>query len=173
MFEAIKSLQQRLVQNKLNVIHGAYVWNAAFKWTSPISEGSESDCPGIARLCPQDYLRFLNEISNGCLLFYDGLYGQWGFRIFAINELEQKQLEWNKLLEGALEQRFVAFAELCGESHVLLFDLAHPSADQTSFLIVEANPLDDLNEWNKVSRSFHEWLEHLITAQGDKYWEWR
>ncbi len=106
-------------------------------------------------------------------MYYDEKYGQWGFQIYSIEEIHAKQDVWKKHLGIDLKGNYVAFAEMRGESHVLLFDLNQPSSDKESFAVVEGNPLDDIEDWPRISRSFNEWLDHLITSQGDKYWEWK
>ena len=34
-----------------------------------------------------------------------------------------------------------------------------------SYAVLETNVHDPIEEWTIASRSFHEWLDHLITAQ--------
>jgi len=172
MFESIHSLRKRLpTEHLLKVTHGDYTWTAKFEWQIPLKGllfPAESGRP-----LPRDFLTFLNEVANGCTLYYDAVYGQWGYKIYSAEELESKQELWKLSLREKWQDQFVAFAELYGEANVLLFDLSLPSDDASSFAIREGNPHDTADDWPIVSRSFHEWLDHLITTRGAKYWEWK
>ncbi len=55
----------------------------------------------------------------------------------------------------------------------MVFDLGQPTANKESLAIVEASALDPTKYWPTASKSFQEWLDHLITSQGDKYWLWK
>lgn len=174
MFESVKLLRERNApQDRLEVVHGSHIWMAGFEWMSPAGKGMANQRELSHKSLPKDYCLFLEEISNGCLLYYDILYGQWGFKIFSFEELPGKQKLWKERLGLDRQDRFIAFAEMRGESHMLLFDITKPSSDLTSFAILEGNPIDTIEDWPVVSRSFHEWIDHLITSQGDKYWEWK
>ena len=175
MFSSINLLIDRIgPDGRLEVVHGGHSWIAGFERKPPLDDDLllgqvTTEVP----LLPKDYLRFLKEISNGCMLFYDIEYGQWGFEIFSLEELVEKQEYWKRIFEYKWLKDFVVFAEMRGEGNALIFDLSKPSPDTESFAIYQADPIDPVENWIKVSRSFHEWLDHLITAQGDKYWEWR
>ena len=43
----------------------------------------------------------------------------------------------------------------------------------SSFSILLGDTIDRFADWKIVSRSFHEWLDHLIMSQGDYYWDWK
>jgi hypothetical protein len=169
VFESIKLLQKNIEpQNMLKVMHGSHIWTAKFEWS--LSCGK---CMSNKLTLPDDYSLFLQDISNGCLLYYDLIYGQWGFRLYSDEELNEKQQIWKDRFGSDWQANLIAFGELCGEGHVLLFDTAQATKEKTSCAILEGNPIDTITDWPKVSRSFHEWVDHLITAQGDKYWEWK
>jgi hypothetical protein len=171
MFEAIKLLKKRTMSNnQIEIVYGNYIWTAKFEWNQP---NINIDSVSFDKPLPQDYVHFVEEIANGCILFYDAAYGQWGYKIYSLTELKSKQEIWKKSLGNKWQNSFLAFAELFGEAHPLIFDLNLLSGDSNSCAILEANPIDPIDDWYKVSRSFHEWLDHLITAQGAKYWEWR
>lgn len=174
MFEAILGLRQRIgIQNKIEAVHGSHVWTAEFEWKPPGGEWLKNDLKISGIPFPKDYLEFLTGVANGCLIYYDRLYGQWGYKIYSFEELAEKQVVWKARLGADWQENFLIFAEMHGESHGLLFDLSKPSRDMISCTIFEANPIDTVGNWFKVSRTFHEWLDHLVTAQGDKYWEWK
>lgn len=172
MFESVLALRKKLPSDHLlEVAHGDYLWTARFDWHAPLIDLTVSEVFG--KPLPKDYLAFLNQVANGCTLYYDSIYGQWGYQIFGLEELRNKQESWKKSLGDKWRDSFIAFSELYGESHVLLFDLNSPTDASSSFAIREGNPHDIAENWPVVSRSFHEWLDHLITAQGAKYWEWK
>lgn len=73
---------------------------------------------------------------------------------------------------GTSKYYYIVFCELYGEANAMIFDLKNPSPDMEGSSVLEADRLDQVRDWVKASRSFHEWLDHLVTAQGDKYWLW-
>ncbi len=172
MFEAVLALKNKLPPGHLlEVAHGDYLWNAQFDWQPPLRELALSKA--FSKPLPRDFLAFLNQVANGCMLYYDSVYGQWGYQIYGIEALLSKQALWARSFGDKWRDSFIAFSEIYGEAHVLLFDLNSPTDDSASFTIREGNPHDVADDWPVVSRSFHEWLDDLITAQGAKYWEWK
>lgn len=175
MFDAINLLKKRLSQdNRLEVAHSSHSWQASFQWFEP---ASKQQAQGVQETfenqLPKDYVAFLTQISNGAILFHDAQFGQWGFGIYGTEELTEKQAHWQQSIPVDWKSRFIAFCELYGEAHVMVFDLSRPAKDNESYSILEASALDPIQYWPTASRSFNEWLDHLITAQGDKYWLWK
>jgi hypothetical protein len=175
MFEAISLLRQQLFPgNLLNVRHGAYSWTAKFTWFPPASkEKVEAIEAQLTKPLPLDYRTFLVNVSDGAVIFEDADHGQWGFRMYGTGDIVRQQHLWQTSLSGKWNAQSLAFAECLGEAHVMVFDLARPMRDASSFAVKEGSPIDAINDWPIASRSFHEWLEHLVTAQGDKYWAWK
>ena len=174
MYESLVKLQ-RLISplGQLEVTHNAYSWVATFEWHLPATHTAISQVlDKLGKPLPIDYIKFIEQISNGGLLFYNSENGQYGFNIFSIDDLISKQEKWKRNLSNKWNDQFIVFSELYGEEDILIFDLNAPSKDLQSYAILEANPYDNYEEYPRVSRSFHEWLDHLITAQGTKYWEW-
>lgn len=174
-FDGTKLLIERFSQgNQLEVIHSGHLWNASFQWFTPASNKQVQIVQEkFENQLPLDFIDFLTQISNGTTLYYDSQYGQWGFRIYGTEELIEKQEYWQISIPLDWKTQFIAFCELYGEANVMVFDLKRPSMNNDSVAIVEASSLDPIRNWPTVSRSFHEWLDHLITAQGDKYWLWK
>lgn len=176
MFKSLTTLKRRLQGNQqIELVHADYTWTASFRWFEPIKEEIVKEIQtghGYKQL-PLDYIMFCQQISNGAILFYDTQNGQWGYEIYGIDKIAEKQSLWRKSIPKTQEEQFIVFCELFGEANVLVFDRSKPVNDKDSFEILEANAIDPIDYWPIVSRSFHEWLEHLITAQGDKYWLWR
>lgn len=173
MFNSLSQLQKQLSQGELTVTHSGNTWLASFEWFPPANpEQIRIIDYQLSLSLPQDYKKFLGEISNGAVLFRDKEYSQWGFRLFSTTEIVEKQQEWIKSLPSTWNANLVAFGELLGDANVLAFDLTRPTKDFLSYTVLEGNAYDKFSDWAVLSRSFHEWLDHLITAQGDKYWLW-
>lgn len=175
LFVAVSTLQKRLPSSQeLEVFHSGHILKTSFQWSKPADPKYIQDRLTLFNgLLPKDYVSFLEEISDGAILFYDILYGQWGFELYGTEKLVAKQKQWEKSFPNKWSSRFIAFGELFGEANVMVFDLSKPSQNQISYAVVEADALDPIEYWPLASRSFNEWLNHLITAQGDKYWLWR
>jgi hypothetical protein len=173
IFNTLYQLQKQLADNQLTVIHSGISWVTSFEWFPPVShEEIQKVETQLSCSLPQDYKKFLTDVSNGAILFYDKEYGQWGYKLFNVMEILEKQYEWEKNLPRTWKSGLIAFGELFGEANVLVFDLRRPTNDSLSCMVLEGNAYDELSNWAILSRSFHEWLDHLITAQGDKYWLW-
>jgi hypothetical protein len=176
MFESIKTLRDRLSkEDELEVIHGSHSWMSSFEWHPPVPINTIDQIErNLATSLPVDYKDFLTNLSDGGTLFYDKEFGQWGIKLFRASEIDQKQETWrNSIPSLDWSKRFIAFAELYGEASAMVFDLTRPTQDSISYAVLETSVFDPVDEWAVASRSFHEWLDHLITAQGDKYWEWK
>jgi hypothetical protein len=175
MLDTIKLLMKRLSQdNQLDVIQSGHVWRASFQWAKQASWEQVLEVKKrVKNQLPNDYVDFLTQISNGAILFSDAQYGQWGYRLFGTDELIERQVHWQKSIPVDWESRYFAFCELYGEAHVLVFDLSQPTLNNKSYAVVEASALDPIKYWTTAARSFSEWIDHLITAQGDKYWLWK
>ena len=174
IFSGVLSLKKRLpINQEIEVVHNGHAWQASFRWSNTADpEFTQKVANKFHGLLPKDYLLFLEKIANGAILFYYSNFGQWGFEIYGTDTLVSQQSIWAKSFPNTWSSRFIAFCGLFGEAHAMVFDLSKPSRDGLSYAILETDPIDPIDEWRVASRSFHEWLNHLITAQGDKYWEW-
>lgn len=174
MFNSLLQLQKQLSDEKnLCVTHSGDTWSAYFDWFPPASiEQIQNIEKQLSISLPKDYKKFLGEISDGAVLFWDKEYSQWGFKMFNTKEMVAEQQVWRKSLPTTWNSGLIAFGKLFGEANVLAFDLSRPTSDLSSFAVLEGNAYDKFSDWPVLSRSFHEWLDHLITAQGDKYWLW-
>jgi len=174
MFDAVAVLRDRLSEDgQLEVFHSDFRWLASFQWRPKTTNMAIEEIQlrlGLA--LPKDYCEFLTSVSNGAILFH-GNHGQWGYKIYSAEELYEKQNQWKHSIPRTWRPDFLSFADLFGEANVMLFDLARPSGDRTGCSILEGNAYDPVEFWPTASESFHKWLDHLITAQGDKYWEWK
>ena len=174
MFNTLLLLQKQLVENQLAVVHSGRSRMASFEWQPPAGiEQIQAVEQQLSVSLPQDYQKFLGEISNGAVLFHDKEYGQWGFKLFGTTEIVEKRHEWQRSLPTSWESGLVAFGELFGEANALVFDTRQLTKDSLSCRVLESNTHDKFSDWVILSRSFHEWLEHLVIAQGQKFWLWR
>ncbi|MCC7361266.1 MAG: SMI1/KNR4 family protein [Anaerolineales bacterium] len=175
MFNEIALLRQRLTQHgTLDVMHASHLWTVTFEWLQPAAKSqveTAEDLIGIA--LPKDYAEFLTNVSNGATLFKDIKYGQWGFKLYGTDEVVTKQQFWGINFPKTWNTRLLAFAETLGEANVLVLNLDRGSRDSSGCAVLEGNAIDPVSNWPTLSRTFHEWLDHLVTAQGDKYWEWK
>jgi hypothetical protein len=174
MFNAISQLRKQIIENELAVTHSEDRWIASFEWFPPATfEQIQEVEERLSFSLPHDHKKFLSEISNGAVLFHEKEYSQWGFKLFSTLEIVEKQHEWKKSFPVTWKSSIIAFGKLFGEANVLVFDLRRPTKDSLSYMVLEGNAYDKFSDWAILSRSFHEWLDHLVTAQGDKYWLWK
>ncbi len=168
----LKNLASMDRQNEFEVVYRGKPMKVECIWQDRATNASIIKLKKHIKNLPEDYMMFLTEVSNGAVLYSDAKYGQFGFKIFGTEEMIEKQIEWKKYYDNLWQDNFIVFAEFIGDLNVLLFDKLRPSLDSISFAVIEANLLDDVKNWVSPSRSFHEWLDHLIQAQGDIYWHW-
>jgi len=175
IIKQIDYLKQKLaVVPSLEVNHSGFVWQASFEWFTPATSETISEVEAQLNIClPSDYVAFLAQCTNGAMLFRDVQYGQWGFKLYPIEDLPKKQAFWQDSFQTGWQSEFLVFAEMLGEANALLLDLRNIKENKMACPVVEANAIDSIDEWLVASRSFHEWLDHLMVAQGAKYWEWR
>ena len=131
------------------------------------------NCIFYNRACEVDVSGSLNNIPqlfdfwsvyDGADLFKDSQYGQWGVRIFTPNEaIEITNKQKKERVQEFLSSDFI-FGCFLGDSDLLMID-------KNSGVISVVLPIDKRSEWYKVADSFGEFLDKLLSSQGDKYWE--
>jgi hypothetical protein len=175
MFDDIIHLRQLISLNgEMDIPRVREPRRVSFEWfpvasTEEIVEAVEL----LGQNPPEDYISFLREVSNGAVLFYDVEYGQSGYKLYGIQELVELQEIWQQNIPETKDPKYIAFGEFTGQADVLLFDLSRPSKQSNSSAVVIGGAIDPVEYWRVASRSFHEWLEHLVAARGRQYWEWR
>jgi hypothetical protein len=174
-FSSIANLRNILGPgNELQVIYPDILMECVFQWSAvsdeKVIEGIESR---LSSALPEDYSSFLQEISNGALLYYDKKYGQWGYRLYSDAELLDKQARWKDLFDEKWRDDFVAIGEIIEEQHPIIAVREAGKTKPTGLPLYEANPLDPIVYWKKMGDSFTDWIDHLITAQGAKFWDWK
>jgi len=174
-FPSLLTLREILQKNnnQFEVIHPDKVWTASFSWVEPASLDRVRKLEKeLGFPIPHDYVVFLTEISNGATLYSDAKFGQWGYKIYGVNEILDAQIKWKDVFEEYWSSNFLAIGKIIGETHALIQVINKTAKDHDGCELRDGNPLDPPEDWEKISRSFREWLENLITAQGAKYWLW-
>jgi hypothetical protein len=174
-FRSISILREAMLSdNKLRVIHYHKVWTSSFVWADPVPEKLVEDVKRrVGKKFPEDFFVFLTLISNGAILYRNAVDAMTGYKIFSIDEFLEKQAHWQESLKGLWLSNFIAIGEIISENRPLVMDLDSPTKDGQSCKLLEGNAYDPVSHWLKLSQSFHEWIDQLITAQGAQYWLWR
>ena len=174
-FRSISVLRERMLRdNKLTVLHAHRLWVASFAWAAPAPMQSVTDVERqMGRKLPEDLALFLTSASDGAVLYRNIADAMTGYRIFGIGEFIEEQERWQRSLEGLWLPQFIAIGEITSENRPLIMDVNSPSKDGRSCMLMEGNVYDPVAHWLKLSQSFHEWIDRLVTAQGAQYWLWR
>jgi hypothetical protein len=117
---------------------------------------------------PEDVREFWRT-TRSATLFKDQQYGQWGIEV-----LEPAQaLSETSRQRAARPRDFMSsdliVARFFGDSDLVV--LACNPEESNFGSVTVALPLDKRADWPVVAKSFEEFLNRLIEAQGDKYWE--
>ncbi len=170
---ALAALRSKLdASSSLEVIHeNGHTWRAHFNFQDP---AKGEDIVEIKRSLhipfPIAYERFLLH-SNGALLYYDDKYGQWGFQVYGTTDLLAANSKHQKRFGEAWPPAYLAFAESRGDADLLVLDTAH-SVNENDCRVIDGDSGDHPRDWTTAARSFGDWLDRLVVAQGAKYWQW-
>ncbi|MDR0292925.1 MAG: SMI1/KNR4 family protein [Oscillospiraceae bacterium] len=170
--KSIKSLRTRLTSHNTLVVQneGGFVGEMGFEWVEPATNIKiqlfEAD-NNIA--LPSTYKDFL-KISNGAVLFKDIKYGQWGCKIFGLDELIYTSKQAN-IWGYALKSEWLVFAQWLGDCDILVFDLNRSASGEKNY-ILDGEEGESVNNWQFINGSFEKWIDRLIVSQGAKYWRW-
>jgi hypothetical protein len=175
LFGSILTLKKAIGENNvLQIIHPGKIWMASFQWNSPATKQSVTEIEDQLSLhLPDEFAIFLTNISDGAVLYYDLNYGQWGYKIYSSLEIVTSQMRWRRLFRESWIKDFVAIGEIIDESHPIILNHKNLSSDKLSAPLLEGNALDPVDYWPKMSSTLHAWFDHLITAQGAKFWDWK
>jgi hypothetical protein len=171
-FKSTRLLRETLAHSgHCSVLHEkGFRWEASFDWhPSASAESLDRLAAQLGASVPEAYLTFL-RYSNGATLYRDPVYGQWGHVLYSTETLVTKRSEWREWYE--VPDHYLVFAESLGDGDLLLLDLRSRSFDGYDAYVVYAEENFGPTKWEPIERSFHEWLDHLIVAQGAKYWTW-
>jgi hypothetical protein len=174
MIEGLNSL--KLIQSKLDteshlevISEGARCWKAFFAF-EPSAKKEELEPIQARWSLPRTYEQFL-RYTNGALLYYDDVYGQWGFQFYGTKELLTKNALWQSLYSG-WSTSYLAFAESRGDADLLLLDTSRPSNIASECYVIDGDTGYPAHTWQPIGQSFGKWLARLVVAQGAKYWRW-
>lgn len=172
---AIEALRSRLsVDGFLAVIHpGGHVWEARCSFASPATEPDISVIEAHLEAVIPKALRDLLLCYNGITLYEDMEYGQWGFRICGTEELLSLNSDLRQRFAEQWPPNFLAFARELSDLDVLILDTGRPTAEGEDCRVVDGDSEYEPSEWRTASISFGAWVDHLVVAQGAKYWRWQ
>jgi hypothetical protein len=173
MFENLQALRDgQKASSHFEVLHeGGYKWEASFEWQTPASiEHIRHLRESINIAIPNSYESFLS-FSNGATLYKDDTFGQWGFLLYSVENLIYKRAMWREIL--GLPPQFLVFCECLGDADLLILDTDQPTPDGLDCAVVYAEEAVPVSAYRVVGRSFREWLDHLVVAQGAKFWCWK
>lgn len=171
---ALAALQTKLGnESYLDVIHeGGYCWKAYFSFGEPAVEKSiEAIKKELLIPLPVAYEQFLLHY-DGAVLYYDNNYGQWGFQLYGTKDLLAQDKRWKAYYEGILSSTYMVFAKSMGDVDILLLDTSQTVEDGEDCCVIDGNSGDPPHMWRGAARSFSDWLDRLVVAQGAKYWRW-
>lgn len=173
LLDGWSTLKQRLDKDhRLQVVgrHG-YEWIAGIEWNKPVPREQIERLKRDLDICvPRAYVSFL-EMNNGCILFKDVEFGQWGYYLYSAEELVSKRTMWAEIY-NEWPKNYLVFGECLGDSDLLVMDVELPSADNTDCAVL-CFPSAYFRERKVMSEAFQQWLDYLIIAQGAKFWDWR
>lgn len=109
-----------------------------------------------------------HSFTNGAELFKDELYGQWGLKLYNIDELDHESNYHKNQRTQDFILGDIIVGEFYGDSDLLLLR-ADPKSTDFGYIYVVL-PLDDRKDWYLVSRSFEEFLHQFVLHQGNKFW---
>jgi len=117
---------------------------------------------------PEDIREFWLA-ARSATLFKDHQFGQWGIEIL---DPDQALRETSRRV-AARQRDFITsdliIARFFGDSDLVVIAC---DPEQSKFgSVTIALPIDRRPDWPLVASSFGEFLEKLVEAQGDKYWE--
>lgn len=172
---AIDALHQLLGStDSMKVIHpGGYLWNAYFSFASgasaPALEAAEREL-GIS--LPNSYKRFLRQ-NDGCVLYEDREFGQWGVQVYGTSHLAAENARLREENSDDWIASYLVFARMLGESDVLVIDLGRPTPQGEDYVVLDGDANLLPVEWPVAARDFGTFIDHLVCAQGAKYWRWK
>lgn len=117
---------------------------------------------------PLTIINLWNQTS-GLRLFEDITYGQWGLILWSPNQVISEQEKRIAQRKSDFRPGDLIIGEFLGDSDLLVLRCDATSPDFGNVII--ALPLDSREEWDIAANSLESFLNQLIAANGDKFWE--
>jgi hypothetical protein len=117
---------------------------------------------------PRDVSEFW-QITRNAALFKDQQFGQWGMEILDPDRALRETSKQTSLRPKDFVDSDLVLARFYGDSDLVVIFCDQGNTDFGSVAI--ASPLDNRSEWTIAATSLGEFLNRLMLAQGDKYWE--
>ena len=172
VMKSIETLKNRLTVNNTLFVQNenGFTGEMGFEWREPASD-LEIKKFEIQHniILPADFKKFL-KISNGAILFKDIQYGQWGCKIYGLDEIidiSNHVKDW----WYELKPEWIVFATWLGDCDILIFDLTK-SKNGINHYIIDGEQGEEVGDWINIKGNFEKWIDRLIVAQGAKYWRW-
>jgi len=129
------------------------------------------DAPTFHRLpiVVPDGIREFWRVTKTAALFKDEKYGQWGVEVLDPESALIKTQEQLRNRPRDFSSADLVVARFFGDSDLVVVNCDPAQADFGSVTI--ALPIDRRPDWPVVAKSFTGFLESMIGAEGDKYWE--
>ncbi len=114
-------------------------------------------------------LRDFWRVAQRAELFKDQQYGQWGIEVLSPADAVVETERQLRNRASDFNRSDLVVARFIGDSDLLVLRCEERNADYGSIRV--ALPIDPRADWPNAASSFEQFLERLIKAQGDKYWE--
>lgn len=131
-------------------------------WDKTILEDS------LSITLPLTIINLWNQTS-GLHLFEDITYGQWGLILWSPNQIITEQEKRIAQRKQDFRSGDLIIGEFLGDADLLILRCDATSPDFGNIII--ALPLDSREEWDIAANSLESFLNQLIAAKGDKFWE--
>jgi hypothetical protein len=107
--------------------------------------------------------------TSGLRLFEDITYGQWGLILLSPNQIITEQEKRIAQRKSDFRPGDLIIGEFLGDADLLILRCDATSPDFGNVMI--ALPLDSREEWDLAGLTLESFLNQLIAANGDKFWE--
>ena len=165
--------QELLTLKRLTYPNGFLTFNlygkatkCQFVWNQTIELNDFRISRGLKKKIPEDLMLFYLHVANGAKLFYEPEFGQWGYEIYSLDNLQSQQNSWKESFGLPNNSEYLFFCELYGEASALAYDLTLKMPN-----LIDAHECNNADECLHVADSLDQWLIKLILNNGEKYWE--
>lgn len=117
---------------------------------------------------PSAIINLWNQTSE-LRLFEDISYGQWGLILWSPNQVITEQEKRINQRPEDFRPGDLIIGEFLGDADLLVLRCDETYPDFGNILI--ALPLDSREEWDIAAKSLESFLNQLIAAKGEKFWE--